>query len=219
MCKHKRKPLLSYPARPLFGVVLLMEMQVMKQLGVAQTALRWRAAGVAVLAMIVVFVASNILVSMPINEWLTWGAFSFPLTYLVIDLCNRTLGPYWARRIAWLSLPFAALISWYFATGQIAVASAVAFVCGQLLDITVFNRLRQSSWWKAPWAGSMLGSVLDTVLFFSIAFYGTDTWMQLALGDLAVKWSMACVLLAPYRLLLPRLGVWQPAPVPAVVAA
>ena len=161
-------------------------------------------------AMITVIVLSNILVSIPINDWLTWWAFSFPLVYLVIDLSNRSLGPTLARKVAWFSLPFAIFVSWYFADWRIAIASGTAFIAGQMLDITFFNFLRKQSWWKAPWVGSIIGSIIDTVLFFSIAFAGTElNWIQLAIGDLGIKWIMASILLIPYRMLIPILSSWK----------
>lgn len=127
------------------------------------------------------------------------------------DLSNRTLGPSRARLGAWLSLPVALIASWYFADIRIALASGTAFIAGQLLDITLFNALRRQSWWKAPWIASMIGSVIDTVLFFSIAFAGTELdWVRLALGDLGVKWVMATLLLAPYRALMPYITNWHP---------
>ena len=163
----------------------------------------------AILSMTLVIVISNILVSIPINNWLTWWAFSFPLVYLVIDLSNRSLGPKSARQVAWFSLPIAVLASWYFADWRIAIASGTAFIAGQMLDITFFNFLRKQSWWKAPWVGSIIGSVIDTILFFSIAFAGTElNWVQLATGDLSIKWIMASILLIPYRLLMPILSTW-----------
>ena len=164
----------------------------------------------AIFAMTFVIVISNILVSMPINDWLTWGAFSFPLVYLVIDLSNRSLGPTRARQVAWISLPIAVLASWYFADWRIAIASGVAFIAGQMLDITFFNFLRKQSWWKAPWVGSIIGSIVDTILFFSIAFAGTElNWIQLAVGDITIKWLMASILLVPYRMIIPMVGNWK----------
>ena len=164
----------------------------------------------AIFAMTFVIVISNILVSMPINDWLTWGAFSFPLVYLVIDLSNRSLGPTYARQVAWISLPIAVLASWYFADWRIAIASGVAFIAGQMLDITFFNFLRKQSWWKAPWVGSIIGSIVDTILFFSIAFAGTElNWIQLAVGDITIKWLMASILLVPYRMIIPMIGNWK----------
>lgn len=157
-----------------------------------------------ILAMTAVIVVSNIAVMYPINDWLTWGAFTYPFVFLVTDLTNRGVGPAGARKVAWAGLVLAVILSVYFADWQIALASGAAFISAQLLDIAFFNRLRSMSWWKAPLIGSIAASVLDTGLFFFIAFYGSDmNWMMLASGDLLVKWSMAAVLLMPYRLLLP----------------
>ncbi|OYU74380.1 MAG: hypothetical protein CFE45_34935 [Burkholderiales bacterium PBB5] len=130
------------------------------------------------LAMSGIVLVSNILVQFPINPWLTWGAFSYPVAYFVTDVCNRTSGPALARRVAW-------------------VGFAV--------------RLRLQSWWKAPLFGSAAASVVDTSLFFGVAFAGTDVpWLPLAGGDLGVKLFMALALLPPYRLLVARLTTAAP---------
>ncbi len=164
----------------------------------------------AIVMMSLVIIISNILVSIPINDWLTWGAFSFPLVYLVIDLSNRILGPIQARQVAWISLPISVLISWYFADWRIAIASGTAFIVGQMLDITFFNYLRQQSWWKAPWLSTIAWSVIDSALFFSIAFLWTElNWIMLATGDLAIKMIMASLLLIPYRMMMSRFWVWK----------
>lgn len=163
-------------------------------------------------AMTLVIVSANWLVQYPINEWLTWGAFSYPLVYLVSDLTNRAVGVAAARKVAWVGFAIAVLVSLLLAPWRIAVASGTAFIVSQLLDIAVFNRWRRMSWWKAPLIGSVVASVIDTVVFFFIAFAGTDLdWTLLAAGDLAVKCLMAVVLLAPYRAMLPRLRLWVPA--------
>lgn len=160
-------------------------------------------------AMAAVIVLSNVLVQHPINDWLTWGAFSYPLVFLVTDLCNRALGPAAARRVAWVGFALAVAVSLALAPWRIALASGAAFIVSQLLDIAVFNRWRQQSWWKAPLIGSLVASVVDTAVFFFLAFAGSDmNWLLLASGDLAVKVLMATVLLAPYRVLLPRLQTW-----------
>ena len=113
--------------------------------------------------------------------------------------------------VAWVGFVVALAVSLLIAPWRIAVASAAAFLAAQLLDIVVFNRWRRSSWWKAPFIGSMVASVIDTAIFFSLAFAGTDLdWRALAAGDLAVKALLAIVLLAPYRAMLPRLGLWVP---------
>jgi len=166
-----------------------------------------------VLAMVFVVALSNWTVQFPINDWLTWGAFTYPVVFLVTDLTNRSMGPSAARRVAWVGFALAVALSAWLAPWRIALASGTAFIVAQGLDIAMFNRLRQSGWWQAPLIGSVIASVLDTALFFFLAFYGHPhvDWLQLASGDLGVKWLMAVILLAPYRALLPRLGVWQPA--------
>jgi queuosine precursor transporter len=167
---------------------------------------------VPVIAMAMVVVLSNFAVQYPINDWLTWGAFTYPVVFLVTDLTNRALGPRAARRVAWIGFAVAVLVSLAVAPWRIALASGCAFIAAQLLDISAFNRLRQSSWWQAPLIGSIIASVLDTALFFFLAFYGSEMdWLMLATGDIAVKWAMALLLLAPYRALLPHMGVWRPA--------
>lgn len=165
-----------------------------------------------IIAMVVVVVASNYLVQFAINDWLTWGAFTFPVAFLVTDLTNRAVGAQAARRVAWVGFALAVLLSLWLAPWRIAVASGTAFIVAQLLDVTVFNQLRQRSWWQAPFIGSVVASVVDTALFFSIAFAGTDlNWLMLGMGDLGVKWLMAALLLAPYRAMLPHLAQWVPA--------
>lgn len=176
-----------------------------------QTRLSWAALARPIAAMATVIVLSNWLVQFPINDWLTWGAFSYPLVFLVSDLTNRAVGPAATRRVAWVGFAIALLVSLAVAPWRIAVASAAAFLAAQILDIVVFNRWRRSSWWKAPFIGSLVASVLDTAIFFSLAFAGTGMdWWSLAAGDLAVKALLAVVLLAPYRAMLPRLGLWVP---------
>lgn len=160
-----------------------------------------------ILAMTVVLVVSNIAVMYPINDWLTWGAFTYPLVFLVTDLTNRALGADAARKVALVGFALAVVLSIYLATPQIALASGAAFLTAQLLDIAAFNRLRSQSWWKAPLIGSILASVIDTGIFFYIAFYGSDmNWLMLAAGDLSMKWLMAALLLLPYKALLPRIN-------------
>lgn len=164
-----------------------------------------------ILAMLIVIVASNYLVQFPINDWLTWGAFTFPVAFLVTDLTNRAVGASAARRVAWTGFAIAVLVSLALAPWRIAVASGIAFIVGQLLDIVAFNKLRAMSWWKAPLIGSVVASVVDTGIFFYLAFAGSDMdWLMLATGDLGIKWLMAAVLLAPYRIMLPRLQLWVP---------
>ena len=162
------------------------------------------------LAMALVVVLSNFAVQFPINDWLTWGAFTYPVVFLVTDLTNRALGPSAARKVAWAGFAVAVVVSLAVAPWRIAVASGCAFIVAQWLDISAFNRLRQATWWQAPLIGSVLASVIDTAIFFFLAFYGSDMdWLMLATGDIAVKWAMAVVLLLPYRALLPHLSVWR----------
>ena len=162
-----------------------------------------------ILAMAAVIVLSNVLVQHPINDWLTWGAFSYPLVFLVTDLTNRALGPQAARREAWIGFGVAVAVSLALAPWRIALASGAAFILSQVMDIAVFNRWRAMSWWKAPLIGSLVASCIDTAVFFFLAFAGSDfDWLTLAAGDLAVKAAMAALLLAPYRALLPRLQTW-----------
>ncbi len=163
----------------------------------------WRVMLPSALAMATIVVVSNVLVQYPINPWLTWGAFSYPVAYLVTDVCNRLHGPRLARRVAWVGFATGLILSGVLAPWRIAIASGTAFIVSQLLDVAVFNRLRASSWWKAPLFGSAIASVIDTALFFGLAFWGTHiSWLHLAIGDLGVKLLMAVVLLPPYRVLV-----------------
>lgn len=156
-----------------------------------------------VVAMTIVVVASNWLVQFPINDVLTWGAITYPFSFLITDLTTRLQGPERARRVVWVGFALAVMLSLWLATPRIALASGAAFVVGQLLDIQLFQRLRRGSWWRAPLVSSTLGSVVDTSLFFSLAFAGTDLpWVTLALGDLGVKLLLAVLALAPFRAVL-----------------
>lgn len=161
----------------------------------------------AVIAMTLVVTASNYLVQFPINDWLTYGALTYPIAFLVADLTNRRFGPARARRVALWGFALAVLLSFWVATPRIALASGTAFLAAQLLDIRVFDHLRRQHWWKAPLISSVAASTLDTALFFSLAFAGTGLpWTTWALGDLACKLLMALLLLVPFRLLLPVVG-------------
>ncbi|MCW5751626.1 MAG: VUT family protein [Alphaproteobacteria bacterium] len=158
---------------------------------------------VPVLAMTVIVVASNILVQHPVNDWLTWGALSYPVSFLVTDLTNRRFGPALARRVVYVGFVLAVLLSVLFAGWRIALASGSAFLAAQLLDIGVFHRLRQGAWWRAPLVSSSAASALDTALFFSLAFAGTGVpWVTLGLGDFAVKMALALLMLVPFRALM-----------------
>lgn len=150
-----------------------------------------------------VVVGSNILVQYPINHWLTWGAISYPFAFLVADLLNRRFGPRAARRVAYVGFVSALIISVWVATPRIALASGLAFLFAQLLDIYVFDRLRHQAWWRAPLLGGVAGATLDTFIFFSVAFAGTGVhWPALLVGDLAVKLAVNAGLLAPFRALM-----------------
>lgn len=150
---------------------------------------------------------SNWLVQFPIGTWLTYGAFTFPIAFLVTDVCNRCFGAARAREVAFIGFAIGLGLSFMLAPVRIALASGVAFLVAQLLDVAIFNRLRRAAWWKAPFIGSVVASILDTALFFYIAF-GHDelNWLALAAGDLSVKLIMAVLLLAPYRALVFRLA-------------
>jgi hypothetical protein len=164
--------------------------------------------------MVAVVTISNVLVQFAINEWLTWAAFTYPVSFLVTDLSNRKFGPALARRVVYSGFAVAVVLSAMLASPRIAFASGTAFLAAQLLDVYVFDRLRRRTWWQPPLLSSLLASALDTALFFSIAFAGTDVpWVTLAMGDLAVKVAMAAAMLLPFRGLL---GVTAP---PAVSSA
>ena len=150
-------------------------------------------------AMVVVVVSANILVQFPINDWLTWGAATYPISFLITDIANRFHGTATARRVLYAGFVIAVILSIYFATPRIAVASGTAFLIAQLLDVQVFDRLRNRVWWKAPLISSLLGSAVDTALFFTIAFYGTTLpWVTLAIGDFLVKIVLALLMLIPF---------------------
>lgn len=210
---------------------------------------------IAILAMAIVVAASNFLVQFPVEhvvgginlaDTLTWGAFTYPVAFLVTDLTNRRFGPQAARKVVVTGFVLAIVVPmvfWTFneafTTPRILIASGTAFLVAQLLDVTIFDRLRRQTWWKAPIASSLIGSVIDTVLFFGIAFSASfafidglfgmedgslafpvpflgiadDTqvllWISLAAGDFLVKMLVAVALLAPYRIVL---GLFQASP-------
>jgi len=154
-------------------------------------------------AMVLIVVSSNVLVQYPLSDWLTWGAITYPFSFLVVDLANRYHGPRMARRIVYIGFVVALLLSAWLATPRIAVASGTAFLCAELLDVTIFNRLRRHAWWKPPLVSTLFASVVDTALFFTLAFAGTDMpWVTLALGDLGVKLAIALFALVPFRVAL-----------------
>ena len=162
-----------------------------------------------------VVLSSNYLVQFPINfyglnELLTYGAFSYPIAFLITDLANRSYGKFVARRIVYLGfligIGFTILFSTDFAdfiSIRIAIGSGTAFLTAQLIDVQIFDNLRKKKWFIAPLTSSIIGSTVDTFLFFSISFYGTSIpWFTLALGDLGVKIFVALMMLIPFRLLL-----------------
>ncbi|HWQ38261.1 MAG TPA: queuosine precursor transporter [Burkholderiales bacterium] len=154
-------------------------------------------------AMVLIVVSSNILVQYPLNDWLTWGAVTYPFSFLVVDLANRYHGPALARRIVYVGFIVAVVLSAYFATPRIAVASGTAFLVAELIDVMIFNRLRRRVWWQPPFLSTLVASVVDTAVFFTLAFYGTDMpWVTLGLGDLGVKLAIALFALVPFRVAL-----------------
>ena len=194
-----------------------------------------------ILAMAAVVVASNILVQFLFGQWLTWGAFTYPLAFLVTDVMNRVYGASTARKVVFVGFltgvacsligtqimgEFGPLVTW-----RIAIGSGIAFLTAQLLDIAIFNRLREGTWWRAPLASTLVGSTVDTAIFFTIAFSATLTfiepandvswagealpllgagpvvplWVSLAVADWGVKITLALLALVPFRLIVRRL--------------
>jgi hypothetical protein len=166
------------------------------------------------LIMGIVVLASNYLVQFPIHyhglsEILTYGAFTYPVAFLITDLANRSFGMETAKKIVYFGFFIGISFTLFFSTNfsdlisiRIAIGSGLAFFIAQNLDIKIFDKLRKKSWFVAPLTSSTLGSIVDTFLFFSISFYGTGIpWFTLALGDLAVKIFVAIVMLVPFRLL------------------
>jgi len=158
---------------------------------------------------------SNYLVKFPINylgleNLLTYGAFSYPVAFLITDLSNRRYGKDVAKKIVYLGFVLGIFLTLYFSTNysdlisiRIAIGSGVAFLVAQLVDVHIFNRLRKKTWFIAPLTSSLIGSTIDTFLFFSISFYGTEiNWVTLSFGDLSVKILVALMMLIPFRLLI-----------------
>ena len=195
--------------------------------------------GLAILAMVGVVAASNYLVQFPftpfgLQDLLTWGAFTYPVAFLVTDLTNRKFGPQGAHLVVLAGFALAVILSIWLATPRIAIASGSAFLVAQMLDIFIFNRLRRNAWWKAPLTSSFLGSIIDTVIFFGLSFaaifatldtgfgiipdsFSSDhapflglasieapRWISWAVGDYSVKMLVSLFVLAPYRMLLGR---------------
>ena len=165
--------------------------------------------------MALVVALSNYLVQFPVNylglkDLLTYGAFSYPIAFLITDLSNRRYGKNTAKKIVYLGFALGVFLTLYFSTNysdlisiRIAIGSGTAFLVAQLIDVNVFDRLRKKIWFTAPLVSSLVGSSIDTFLFFSIAFYGTGvSWITLSFGDLLVKIFVALIMLIPFRLLL-----------------
>ena len=165
-----------------------------------------------------IVLASNFLVQFPVTaygleEILTYGAFSYPIAFLITDLANRSYGKIAARKIVYIGFAIGISFTLLFSTNftdlislRIAIGSGTAFLIAQLLDVQIFDKLRKQKWFIAPLGSSIIGSTVDTFLFFSISFYGTGIpWFTLSLGDLAVKLFVALIMLIPFRLLLSTL--------------
>ncbi len=162
-----------------------------------------------------VVLASNFLVQFPVKYYglgdlLTYGAFSYPVAFLITDLANRSYGKFVARKIVYIGFAIGITFTLFFSTNysdlisiRIAIGSGLAFIVAQLLDVKIFDQLRKKTWYVAPLTSSVIGSTVDTFLFFSISFYGTGIpWITLSLGDLAVKILVALVMLIPFRLVI-----------------
>ncbi len=192
-------------------------------------------------AMAAVVVASNILVQFLYGQWLTWGAFTYPIAFLVTDVMNRVYGARVARRVVFVgflvgvasSLIGTQIIGEFgpLVTVRIAIGSGLAFLTAQMIDVAIFDRLREGAWWRAPLASTLVGSTIDTILFFSIAFsaslsfiepandvswageilpmFGTGPqaplWVSLAVADWMVKLNLALIALVPFRIIVQRL--------------
>ena len=162
-----------------------------------------------------IVLGSNYLVQFPVEYYglekiLTYGAFSYPIAFLITDLANRSYGKTVARKIVYIGFFIGVSFTLFFSTNfsdlisiRIAIGSGIAFIVAQLLDVQIFDKLRRKKWFVAPLTSSFIGSTIDTFLFFSISFYGTGIpWITLSLGDLAVKILVALLMLIPFRLLL-----------------
>jgi len=163
----------------------------------------------------VIVLGSNYLVQFPVKYYglekiLTYGALSYPIAFLITDLANRFYGKTVAKKIVYLGFFIGVSFTFFFSTNfsdlisvRIAIGSGIAFIVAQLIDVQIFDKLRRKKWFVAPLASSLIGSAVDTFLFFSISFYGTGmSWITLSLGDLAVKILVALLMLLPFRLLL-----------------
>ena len=163
----------------------------------------------------VIVLTSNYLVQFPIkyygfDEILTYGALSYPVAFLITDLANRSYGKVVARKIVYFGFAIGVSFTFLFSTNiadlisvRIAIGSGTAFLVAQLLDVQIFDNLRKKKWYVAPLTSSIIGSIVDTFLFFSISFYGTGLpWVTLSLGDLSIKIFITLIMLIPFRLLL-----------------
>ncbi len=195
-----------------------------------------------IFAMAAIVVASNILVQRLFGQWLTWGAFTYPFAFLVTDLTNRFQGAAAARKVVWAGFATGVVCSLIgtqimgefgpLVTLRVALASGIAFLCAQMLDVTIFDRMRRDAWWKPPLVSTLLSSTLDTTLFFTIAFSASlafvepsndvswagetlpllglgpvfPLWVSLAAADWGVKLLLALVALVPFRLMVARIG-------------
>ena len=166
----------------------------------------------------VVVLVSNYLVQFPIKYYglekiLTYGALTYPIAFLITDLTNRRYGKKIARKIVYFGFFLGVFLTIFFSTNfsdlisiRIALGSGTAFITAQLIDIQIFDKLRNKKWFIAPLTSSLFGSVIDTFLFFSISFYGTGVyWVSLSLGDLTVKIIVALAMLIPFRILMSKL--------------
>ena len=166
-------------------------------------------------SMALIVAISNYLVQFPVNyaglqDLLTYGAFSYPVAFLITDLSNRRYGKNTAKKIVYLGFILGVFLTFYFSTNysnlisiRIAVGSGTAFLVAQLIDVNIFDKLRNKIWFAAPLISSLVGSTIDTFLFFSISFYGTGiNWITLSIGDLLVKILVALIMLIPFRFLL-----------------
>ena len=168
-------------------------------------------------SMAFVVTVSNYLVKFPVNyvglqNLLTYGAFSYPVAFLITDLSNRIFGKKKAKQIVYLGFALGVFLTFFLSTNysdlisiRIAIGSGTAFLVAQLINVNIFDKLRKRKWFIAPLTSSLLGSSIDTFLFFSISFYGTGiNWVTLSFGDLFVKVFIALIMLIPFRLLLPK---------------
>ena len=162
-----------------------------------------------------VVLSSNYLVQFPIKHYglekvLTYGALSYPIAFLITDLTNRFYGKFSARKVVYIGFAIGIFSTFFFSTNfsdlisiRIAIGSGVAFLTAQLLDVKIFDKLRKSKWYIAPLTSSLIGSTVDTFLFFSISFYGTEiSWITLSIGDLIIKIFVSLLMLVPFRFLI-----------------